>query len=91
VNFGAWNFSSSQRRHAGVWQSGATADKLTVQGWLYDVKNTASPQVLGKQYSDAANEACGPAHRPQNLPTRFILRLGGGIPGIAESQPGTYL
>jgi len=30
--------------------------QVTVQGWLYDVKNTASPQVLGKQYADNATD-----------------------------------
>src|SRR5580700_7428535 len=28
--------------------------RVTLQGWLYDVKNSASPQILGKQYADAA-------------------------------------
>ncbi len=30
---------------------------LSVQGWLYDVKNAQSPQVLGKQYREQANDA----------------------------------
>ena len=64
---------------------GAAAGKITVQGWLYDVKNTASPQVLGKQYSDVATEDAARliAHR---FADEIILRLGGGIPGIAESR-----
>ena len=61
------------------------SDKVTVQGWLYDVKNTASPQVLGKQYNDVATtEAVRViAHKFAN---EIIFRLGGGIPGIAESK-----
>src|SRR3954469_7824421 len=31
-----------------------TGDDLAVLGWLYDVKNAASPQVLGKQYREKA-------------------------------------
>src|SRR2546423_10911554 len=27
-----------------------TGDDVAVQGWLFDVKNATSPQVLGKQY-----------------------------------------
>ena len=59
--------------------------KVTVQGWLYDVKNTASPQVLGKQYSDTATEEAARviAHK---FADEIIFRLGGGIPGIAESK-----
>ncbi len=56
-----------------------------VQGWLYDVKNITSPQVLGKQYTDAAtvDAARRTAHK---FADEIIFRLGGGIPGIAESQ-----
>jgi TolB protein len=62
-----------------------TGDDLLVQGWLYDVKNTASPQVLGKQYREQANEdnARLIAHR---FADEIIFRLGGGVPGIDESK-----
>ena len=58
---------------------------LNVQGWLYDVKNPQSPQVLGKQYREDANEANARliAHR---FADEIILRLGGGIAGIAETK-----
>jgi TolB protein len=58
---------------------------LAVQGWLYDVKNAQSPQVLGKQYREQASEdnARLIAHR---FADEIIFRLGGGIPGIAESK-----
>jgi TolB protein len=65
---------------------GVAADKVTVQGWLYDVKSTTtSPQVLGKQYNDnATSEAVRViAHK---FADEIIFRLGGGIPGIAESK-----
>src|SRR6266568_4536393 len=65
---------------------GVTADKVTVRGWLYDVKSTTtSPQVLGKQYNDnAIAEAVRViAHK---FADEIIFRLGGGIPGIAESK-----
>src|SRR6267378_4815250 len=85
VTFPAWNSPPPNAAMLAFGSLGATADKLTVQGWLYDVKNTASPQVLGKQYSDAANEAAArlTAHK---FADEIIMRLGGGIPGIAESQ-----
>lgn len=58
---------------------------LAVQGWLYDVKNSQSPQVLGKQYREEATDANARliAHRFAN---EIIFRLGGGIPGIAETK-----
>jgi TolB protein len=64
---------------------GKAGDDVAMQGWLYDVKNTASPQVLGKQYREKATpeNARLIAHRFAN---EIIFRLGGGIPGIAESK-----
>ena len=64
---------------------GVANDVLAVKGWLYDVKNSASPLVLGKQYSEAATpeNARLIAHR---FADEIIFRLGGGLPGIAESK-----
>ena len=58
---------------------------LNVQGWLYDTKNPQSPQVLGKQYREQATEGNARiiAHR---FADEIIFRLGGGVPGIAESR-----
>jgi TolB protein len=56
-----------------------------VYGWLFDAKNTQSPQVLGQQY----NEAAGPdtaRHIAHEFADAIISRLGGGIDGIAESK-----
>jgi TolB protein len=59
--------------------------RLTVSGWLFDARNTANPQVLGKQYNEAVSEdsARTIAHR---FADEIILRLGGGINGIAETK-----
>jgi TolB protein len=64
---------------------GVTGGFLNVQGWLYDTKNSQSPQVLGKQYREQANDenARVIAHR---FADEIIFRLGGGVPGIAESK-----
>src|ERR1039458_9056711 len=58
---------------------------LNVQGWLYDTKNPQSPQVLGKQYREPANDANARliAHR---FADEIILRLGGGIAGVVETK-----
>jgi TolB protein len=63
---------------------GVGAGKVEVMGWLFDVKNTAFPQVLGKQYREDASvdNARVIAHRFAN---EIIARLG-GIPGITESK-----
>src|SRR5580698_1877346 len=85
VNFLAWNAPPPNAAMLAFGNLGVTAGKLTVQGWLYDVKNTQSPQVLGKQYGDTASDAAARlmAHK---FADEIIFRLGGGIAGIAESQ-----
>ena len=59
--------------------------RLIVYGWLDDTGNSANPQVLGKQYNEAASEdmARTIAHR---FADEIIARLGGGINGIAETK-----
>jgi len=85
VNFVAWNAPPPNAAMLAFGNLGTASGRLTVSAWLYDVKNTQSPQVLGKQYSDVATDAAARviAHR---FADEIIFRLGGGINGIAESQ-----
>ena len=64
---------------------GVTSGKVVVLGWLFDAKNASAPQILGKQYSEDAtpDKARLIAHR---FADEIIFRLGGGIPGIAETK-----
>ncbi len=85
ITFALWNVPPPNAAMLAFGNLGAAAGKITVQGWLYDVKNTASPQILGKQYTDVATDDAARliAHR---FADEIILRLGGGIAGIAESK-----
>jgi len=85
VNFIAWNAPPPDAGMLAFGNLGVASGRLTVQGWLYDVKNIQSPQVLGKQYSDASSDAAARvmAHK---FADEIIFRLGGGIQGIAETQ-----
>ncbi len=85
VKLDAW---SNPPPNAGMLAFGnlnASTEDVLVQGWLYDVKNTQAPQVLGKQYREKATEenARVIAHRFAN---EIIFRLGGGVNGITESK-----
>ena len=64
---------------------GVTGSRLAVNGFLFDAKNPSYPQVLAKQYGEDASEdsARQIAHR---FADEIILRLGGGINGIAETK-----
>ncbi len=85
IKFETWSGPPLNAAMLAFGNLGVSGSSLTVQGWLYDVKNVTSPQVLGKQYQDAAtNDAARiTAHKFAN---EIIFRLGGGIPGIAESK-----
>jgi TolB protein len=85
VKFEGWSALPPNAAMLAFGNLGVTGNGMTVQGWLYDVKNVTSPQVLGKQYQDAAtNDAARTtAHK---FADEIIFRLGGGIAGIAESK-----
>jgi TolB protein len=85
VNFIAWNSPPPNAGMLAFGTLGVTSGNLTVQGWLFDVKNTQSPQVLGKQYGGTADEA-GARLIAHKFADEIIFRLGGGISGIAESS-----
>jgi TolB protein len=85
INLSQW---STDPTNAAMVAFGALAvnnGRLVVYGWLDDTRNTANPQVLGKQYNEAATEdmARTVAHR---FADEIIYRLGGGINGIAETK-----
>lgn len=87
VNFLAWNAPPPNAAMLAFGNLGvSTGGRLTVQGWLYDVKNTQSPLVLGKQYADDAPSEAAARVMAHKFADEIIFRLGGGIPGIAESQ-----
>ena len=85
VNLSAWNQQPPNASMLAFGNLGVSADKVQVQGWLYDVKSSGSPQVLGKQYNDngTAEAVRVIAHK---FADEIIFRLGGGIAGIAESK-----
>jgi len=85
VKFEGWSAPPPNAAMLAFGNLGVSGNSMTVQGWLYDVKNVTSPQVLGKQYQDAATSdaARTTAHK---FADEIIFRLGGGIQGIAESK-----
>jgi TolB protein len=85
VTFSAWNSAPPNAAMLAFGNLAVAGGKVVLQGWLYDVKNTPSPQVLGKQYMDVPTDEAVRliAHR---FADDIIFRLGGGIQGIAESK-----
>ncbi len=85
INLAQWSAAPANAAMIAFGALGTSGGRLTVNGFLFDAKNTQFPQVLSKQYSEEANEemARQVAHR---FADEIIFRLGGGIPGIAETK-----
>jgi TolB protein len=85
INLSQWSAAPANSEMVAFGALSAVNGKLVVYGWLFDSRNTANPQVLGKQYNEAASQdmARTVAHR---FADEIILRLGGGINGIAETK-----
>ena len=85
INLGQWSAAPASAAMVAFGALSSTNGRLVVYGWLEDANNTANPQVLAKQYNEAASEdmARTIAHR---FADEIIARLGGGINGIAETK-----
>ena len=85
VNMSQWSSPPPNAAMLAFGNLGVSGTNLMVQGWLYDLKNSANPQVLGKQYSDTAGQE-GARSIAHKFADEIIFRLGGGINGIAETK-----
>ena len=85
INLPQWSAAPSNAAMVAFGSLSAASGRISVSGWLFDSRNTVSPQVLGKQYNEAASQESARtiAHR---FADEIILRLGGGINGIAETK-----
>ncbi len=85
INLAQWSADPANAAMVAFGALSSNGGRLVVYGWLDDTRNTANPQVLGKQYNEAASEdmARTVAHR---FADEIISRLGGGINGIAETK-----
>ncbi|MGD0681703.1 MAG: translocation protein TolB [Terracidiphilus sp.] len=85
IDLAQWSAAPANAAMVAFGALSATNGRLAVYGWLDDTRNTVNPQVLGKQYNEVASPdmARTVAHR---FADEIILRLGGGINGIAETK-----
>ena len=85
INLSQWSSPPANAAMVAFGSINVQNSRVIMNGWLFDAKNTQSPQVLGQQY----NEAAGPdtaRHIAHEFADLIIARLGGGINGIAESK-----
>ncbi len=85
INLPQWAAAPSNAAMVAFGAFSVSGGRVQVSGWLFDANNTVSPQVLARQYNETASEESARtiAHR---FADEIILRLGGGINGIAETK-----
>ncbi|MFC6644487.1 Tol-Pal system beta propeller repeat protein TolB [Granulicella cerasi] len=85
INLAQWSAAPTSAAMVTFGNFTVAGGKILVNGFLFDAKNSQYPQVFAKQYRENATEdmARQIAHR---LADEIIFRLGGGIPGIAETK-----
>ncbi|HEX3941834.1 MAG TPA: Tol-Pal system beta propeller repeat protein TolB [Acidobacteriaceae bacterium] len=85
INLPQWAAAPANAAMVAFGSIAVSNGRVTVFGWLFDAKNADSPQILGKQYDQPASQdnARLIAHQ---FADEIITRLGGGIPGIAETH-----
>ena len=85
ISLPQWSATPVLASYVAFGSLGISGGRLSVNGFLFDVKNPKYPQVIAKQYNEDATEAEARqiAHR---FADEIISKLGGGIPGIAETK-----
>ncbi len=85
INMQQWSIAPASAAMVAFGSVSVQGSSLVTNGFLFDANNQQFPQVLAKQYNDAATEdaARQTAHK---FADEIIFRLGGGIAGIAETK-----
>jgi TolB protein len=85
INLSQWGADPANAAMVAFGAFGVNSGRIAMSGWVYDAKDPGSPQILGKQYNEAASQDSARlvAHR---FADEIILRLGGGLNGIAETH-----
>jgi len=85
INVAQWSAAPANAAMVAFGNLSVQSGALLVNGYLFDAKNQQYPQVLAKQYKDQPSEdaARQTAHK---FADEIIFRLGGGVPGIAETK-----
>ena len=85
INLGQWAANPSNAAMVAFGALGVNAGKISVSGWVYDAKDPNGQAILGKVYNEEASQDSARliAHR---FADEIILRLGGGLNGIAETH-----
>ncbi len=84
INLSQWSSAPANAAMVAFGAINVESNHVIVDGWLFDAKNTQSPQVLGLQYNEELTPDTA-RHIAHEFADAIIARLG-GIAGIAESK-----
>ena len=85
INLSAWAAAPSSAEMVAFGSLSVSDGRVAVLGFLFDTKNTQTPQIMGKQYADVASEE-KVRRIAHHFADEIILRLGGGLNGICETS-----
>ncbi len=85
INIQQWAVAPTSASMVAFGSFSVEGGRVVCNGFLFDAKNLQFPQILAKQYSEAASEDAARqiAHR---FADEIIFRLSGGSQGIAETK-----
>src|SRR5258707_14446784 len=85
VNLAQWSGAPANAAMLALGSLAVQGGRLNVNGYLVDVKEAGAPAIVGKQYGEEVTQdnARLIAHK---FADEIILRLGGGVNGIAETK-----
>lgn len=85
IELAPWSAAPASAHMVVMGNAARAGEQFALEGWLLDARNPQQPIVLGRRYSEPASVKAvrAVAHKFAN---EIIFRLGGGVPGIAESR-----
>jgi TolB protein len=85
LKYSAWSDPPAAAHMLAFGNLSASGNDLTIEAWLYDVRNASAPAILGKRYRGEVSEKQIRRFAHQ-FADEIISRLSGGVPGIATTQ-----
>ncbi|MBZ5701511.1 MAG: translocation protein TolB [Acidobacteriia bacterium] len=80
-----WNEPPASAHLAAFGNLSESPAEVAIEAWLYDVRNTSAPAVVGKVYRGAPTDAQVRKFAHQ-FADEIVSKLSGGLPGVAATQ-----
>ena len=85
LKYASWTEPPTNANYVAFGNLTESTSEVTIQAWLYDVRNPASPPVVGKIYRGAPTDVQVRKFAHQ-FADEIISKLSGGLPSVAQTQ-----